>query len=31
VMKKVLKKYLTVEETNLFFPILDINRTLLGK
>lgn len=31
VMKKVLKQYLTVEERNLFFPILDINRTLLGK
>ncbi|MEG4347078.1 phycobilisome protein [Microcoleus sp. A003_D6] len=31
VMKKVLKQYLTVEERNLFFPILDNNRTLLGK
>ncbi|MEG3896776.1 MULTISPECIES: phycobilisome protein [unclassified Microcoleus] len=30
-MKKVLKQYLTVEERNLFFPILDNNRTLLGK
>ncbi|MGB3264529.1 MAG: phycobilisome protein [Microcoleus sp.] len=31
VMKKVLKKYLTAEEVSLFFPILDINRTVLGK
>ena len=31
IMKKVLKQYLTVEERNLFFPILDNNRTLLGK
>ena len=31
VMKKVLKQYLTAEEASLFFPILDINRTLLGK
>ena len=31
VMKKVLKQYLTAEEVNLFFPILDINRTVLGK
>ncbi|MEO6862998.1 MAG: phycobilisome protein [Microcoleus sp.] len=31
VMKKVLKQYLTAEEVSLFFPILDINRTVLGK
>lgn len=31
VMKKVLKQYLTAEEASLFFPILDMNRTLLGK
>jgi AraC-like DNA-binding protein len=31
VMKKVLKQYLTAEEVSLFFPILDMNRTLLGK
>ena len=31
VMKKVLKQYLTAEEANLFFPILEINRTILGK
>jgi Phycobilisome protein len=31
VMKKVLKQYLTAEEISLFFPILDINRTVLGK
>ncbi|MGL5065511.1 MAG: phycobilisome protein [Microcoleus sp.] len=31
VMKKVLKQYLTAEEASLFFPILEINRTILGK
>jgi Phycobilisome protein len=31
VMKKVLKQYLTAEEISLFFPILEINSTLLGK
>jgi Phycobilisome protein len=31
VMKKVIKQYLTAEEVSLFFPILDINRTVLGK
>jgi AraC-like DNA-binding protein len=31
VMKKVLKQYLTAEEVGLFFPILEINSTLLGK
>ncbi|MEG4286414.1 phycobilisome protein [Microcoleus sp. A006_D1] len=31
VMKKVLKQYLTAEEASLFIPILDINRTVLGK
>ena len=31
VMKKVIKQYLTAEEANLFFPILEINRTILGK
>jgi hypothetical protein len=31
VMKKVIKQYLTAEEASLFFPILEINRTILAK
>ncbi|WP_377476869.1 MAG: phycobilisome protein [Microcoleus anatoxicus] len=31
VMKKVIKQHLTTEEANLFVPILDINRSILGK
>jgi len=31
VMQKVIKQYLTAEEASLFLPILEIDRTLLGK
>lgn len=31
VMKKVIKQHLTTEEANLFVPIVDINRSILGK
>ncbi len=31
VMKKVIKQHLTAEEANLFVPILEIDRTILGK
>jgi len=31
VMQKVIKQYLTAEEASLFLPILEMDRTLLGK
>jgi hypothetical protein len=31
VMQEVIKQYLTAEEANLFIPILEMNRTILGK
>lgn len=31
VMKKVMKQHLTAEEASLFVPILEIDRTILGK